>query len=247
MKNFIINLMNKRYFHICVIISIIVIILFILGMIVLRYNVEGETNMPFELKKVIIISSQEGIDKENAEYRWAYDLSQNNDIYIYIEKNKNYNKQEIINNITIDNIEVKKEVEKGTINLYRPNSSGTIFKNSEENKIETISYVGELQSNMQELKISNQGGIVSFRYGNDKIAELLSNDEVINHTELLKKANVKETDLKATLSFDITISLQSGKNYKASLSLDIPVEGVVEKGTASKEITEFEDVIFKRN
>lgn len=247
MRNLIINLMHKKYFHTCVIISIIAIILFILGMIVLRYNVEGETNMPFELKKVIIISSQEGIDKENAEYRWAYDLSQNNDIYIYVERNKNYNKQEIIKNVTIDNIKVKKEIEKGTINLYRPNSSGTIFKNIEENKTDSLSYVGDLQSNMQELKISNQGGIVSFRYSNDNIAELLSNDEVINHTELLKKANVQEKDLKAILSFDLTIELESGKNYKASMNLEMPVEGVIENGTASKEITEFEDVIFKRN
>lgn len=246
MKNIIINLMNKKYFHICVIISIITVILFILGMVILRYNVEGETNMPFELKKVIIISSQEGIDKENAEYRWAYDLSQNNDIYIYIEKNENYNKQEIINNITIDNIQIKKETEKGSVNLYRPNSSGTIFKNSEENKIETISYTGDLQSNMQELKISNQGGIISFRYSNDNIAELLSNDEVINHNELLKKANLQETDLKAILTFDITISLKSGKVYRASLTLDMPVEGVIENGTSSKEVTEFENVIFKR-
>lgn len=247
MRNLIINLMHKKYFHTCVIISIIAIILFILGMIVLRYNVEGETNMPFQLKKVIIISSQEGIDKESSEYRWAYDLSQNNDIYIYVERNKNYNKQEIIKNVTIDNIKVKKEIEKGTINLYRPNSSGTIFKNIEENKIQTISYIGDLQSNMQELKISNQGGIVSFRYSNDNIAELLSNDEVINHTELLKKANVQEKDLKAILSFDLTIELESGKNYKASMNLEMPVEGVIENGTASKEITEFEDVIFKRN
>lgn len=247
MRNLIVNLMHKKYFHTCVIISIIAIILFILGMIVLRYNVEGETNMPFQLKKVIIISSQEGIDKESSEYRWAYDLSQNNDIYIYVERNKNYNKQEIIKNVTIDNIKVKKEIEKGTINLYRPNSSGTIFKNIEENKIQTISYIGDLQSNMQELKISNQGGIVAFRYSNDNIAELLSNDEVINHTELLKKANVQEKDLKAILSFDLTIELESGKNYKASMNLEMPVEGVIENGTASKEITEFEDVIFKRN
>ena len=229
MKNFIINLINKRYFHTCVVITIIVIILFILGMVVLRYNVEGETNMPFQLKKVIIISSQEGINKENTKYRWAYDLSQNNDIYIYIEKNKNYSKQEIIKNITIDNIKVKKEIEKGTITLYRPNASGSLFRNTEENKIETISYVGDLQSNMQELKISNQGGIVSFRYSNNNVAELLSNEEVINHTELLKKANVQEADLKATLSFDLTIELESGKNYKASLLFDMPVEGVIKK------------------
>ena len=103
-----------------------------------------------------------------------------------------------------------------------------------------------MESNMQQLKIANQGGIIAFRYANDNVAELLSNDDEINHNQLLKKANVQEKDLKATLSFDITIRIQSGKEYKASLSFDLPVEGVVENGTSSIEITDFENVIFKR-
>lgn len=244
----IINLRNKKYFHICMIIIIIAVILFILGLVILKYNVEGETNMPFELTKVTIISSQEGIDKENGEYKWAFDLSQNNDIFMYIEKNKNYDKQEVIETITIDNIQIQKETEKGTINLYKPNvsDSGNMFKNSEENKIETVSYTGDMESNMQQLKIANQGGIIAFRYANDNVAELLSNDDEINHNQLLKKANVQEKDLKANLSFDITIRIQSGKEYKANLSFDVPVEGVVENGTSSIEITDFENVIFKR-
>ena len=167
---------------------------------------------------------------------------------MYIEKNKNYDKQEVIETITIDNIQIQKETEKGTINLYKPNvsESGNMFKNSEENKIETVSYTGDMESNMQQLKIANQGGIIAFRYANDNVAELLSNDDEINHNQLLKKANVQEKDLKATLSFDITIRIQSGKEYKASLSFDLPVEGVVENGTSSIEITDFENVIFKR-
>ena len=56
------HLTKTKSFHICMIIVIIVVILFIVGVLVLRYNVEGETNMPFELSKIAIISSQEGID-----------------------------------------------------------------------------------------------------------------------------------------------------------------------------------------
>ena len=58
------NLVNKRYFHVCMTILIIVVILFIVGMLILRYNVEGETNMPFNLTKITVISSSEGIDKD---------------------------------------------------------------------------------------------------------------------------------------------------------------------------------------
>ena len=84
------KIVNKKYFHMCMILVIIVVILFVLGVIALKYNVEGETNMPFNLSKITIISSSEGIDKENLENRWAFDVNQNNDVFLYIEKNENY-------------------------------------------------------------------------------------------------------------------------------------------------------------
>ena len=90
MKEKVRYIIGKKSFHICMVIVMIAIILFILGMIVLKYNVEGETNMPFQLKKIILISSSEGVDKEAGENKWAFDINQNNDIYLYIEKNQNY-------------------------------------------------------------------------------------------------------------------------------------------------------------
>ena len=83
MKEKIRYIIGKKSFHICIVIVIISIILFALGIIVLRYNVEGETNMPFILKKIILISSSEGIDKDSGENKWTFDINQNNDIYIY--------------------------------------------------------------------------------------------------------------------------------------------------------------------
>ena len=100
---------KTKEFHLSMVILIIAIILFTVGIIVLRYNVEGETNMPFELSKIAIISSQEGIDKETQDTRWAFDLYQANDIYLYINKNDKYSKQEMIKEITIDNFKIEKE------------------------------------------------------------------------------------------------------------------------------------------
>lgn len=241
-------IMGKKSFHICMVIVIIAVILFVLGIVVLRYSVEGETNMPFSLTKITLISSSEGIDKEAGENRWAFDINQNNDIYLYIEKNKNYTKQETIKSILIDNIQVEKENKKGSINFYRPNISekGSNFSNNEENLIQNIEYTGDLESDLKSLKISNQGGLIVFRYANDKIAEYTSNDEEINHSELLKKANILEDDLKAKITFDFTIKLESGKEYKTNITLDMPVEGIIENGMASKEITDLTDIIYKR-
>lgn len=248
MKEKIKYLMSKKSFHISMLIIIVAAILFGLGIVVLRYNVEGETNMPFILNKVTIVSSVEGMDKDAGENRWAFDISQNNDFYFYIQKNKNYDKEEAIKEIVIDNIAVQKENEKGTINFYRPNTteSGGNYKNTQENLIQSIEYKGALETNLKNLEISNQGGIVMFRYANDNIAEYVSNDEEIKHSELLKKAGISEEALKTKISMDITIKIESGKEYKASTSFDLPIEGVVEKGTSSREILDTSDIIFKR-
>ena len=241
-------LMNKKAFHISILIVMVAIILFVLGIIVLQYNIEGETNMPFVLNKIAVISSVEGTDKEAGSNRWAFDVSQNNDINLYIEKNKNYDKQEAIKSILIDNIEIQRNSEKGKINFYRPNTteSGVYFKNVEENLVQTIEYKGAMQTDLKKLEISNQGGLIMFRVANDKVAEYISNEDEINHNELLKKANITAEDLKSKLSMDITIKIESGKEYKANIVLDLPVEGVIENGTSSQEIIDTSNIIFKR-
>ena len=248
MKEKIKYLMSKKAFHISMLIIIIAVILFVLGIFVLKYNVEGETNMPFILNKVTIVSSVEGMDKDPGENKWAFDINQNNDFYLYIQKNKNYDKEEAIKEIIIDNIKVEKESEKGTVSFYRPNvtESGGNYKNIQENSVEFIEYKGALETNLKKLEISNQGGIIMFRYANDKVAEYISNDEEIKHSELLKRAGITESDLKTKISMDIIIKIESGKEYKANFSFDLPIEGVVEKGTASKEIIDTSDIIFKR-
>lgn len=241
-------LMNKKAFHISILIVMVAIILFVLGIIVLQYNIEGETNMPFVLNKIAVISSVEGTDKEAGSNRWAFDVSQNNDINLYIEKNKNYDKQEAIKSILIDNIEIQRNSEKGKINFYRPNTteSGVYFKNVEENLVQTIEYKGAMQTDLKKLEISNQGGLIMFRVANDNVAEYISNENEINHNELLKKANITAEDLKSKLSMDITIKIESGKEYKANIVLDLPIEGVIENGTSSQEIIDTSNIIFKR-
>lgn len=80
------ELTQSKIFHICMIIVIITIIVFIAGMLVLRYNVTGEVNMPFTLKKIAIISSQEGIDDGQTDTKWSFDIYQANDLYLIYRK-----------------------------------------------------------------------------------------------------------------------------------------------------------------
>ena len=136
------------------IIVIIAVILFIVGMLILRYNVEGETNMPFELTKITIVSSQEGADKTATDTRWAFDIYQTNDIYLYIEKNPNYEKQELIKSIEIDSISIEKMPNIGETKFYKPDAEDVniMFKNTEQNEITNIEYLGDTRNRFKKLK-----------------------------------------------------------------------------------------------
>ncbi len=253
MKDKIKYITSRKAFHVCMIIIIIAVIVFVAGIMVLKYQVEGETNMPFKITKITLISTSDGIDKnqEGDATNWAFDINQNNDIYIYVEKNDNYKKEEAIRSIVIDNLNVQRNKELGMVKFYRPNVSNTggNFSNTEENEIQKIEYTGGMESDIKNLVISNQGGIILFRYANNNVAQYtsdISTTDTITTNQLLKVANVNEEDLKAKLSFDLTITTEDGKEYKANITLDVPVEGVVENGTASKEITNLDDIVFKR-
>lgn len=240
--------LNKKIFHVIMIAVIILAILCIAGILVLRYQVEGELNMPFKITKISIIESVEGTENQGATEKWNLTVNQNNDIFIYIQKNSSYGKTEIIEEVKINNIVTKKQNEKGEIKLYKPvGDENRIFINTTENEITEITYTGDLKSNMQEQKISNQGGKVAFRYGINNISQYISEtDEQIDHSQLLKLTNVTQEDLKTNLSFDIIIKLTSGKKYQATINLDVPADEIIEKGTVGKEITDLEDIVFKR-
>lgn len=240
--------LNKKIFHVIMIIVIIFAILFVGGIMALRYQVEGEANMPFKITKISIVESVEGMANEGASEKWNLNVNQNNDIYIYIEKNSGYGKTEIIEEVEINNITINKQNEKGELKLYKPVvDEKRMFINAQENEISDITYTGELESNIKEQKISNQGGIVAFRYGINNISQYISDtDEQIDHSQLLKLTNIMQEDLQTKLSFNIIIKLTSGKKYQATINLDVPTDEIIEKGTFGTEITEPDGIIFKR-
>ena len=241
------ELTQSKIFHICMIIVIITIIVFIAGMLVLRYNVTGEVNMPFTLKKIAIISSQEGIDDGQTDTKWSFDIYQANDLYLYIEKNNNYKKTELISEVKIDNFTIEAQ-NTDNIKIYKPDAQeeNVIFKYKEENIVQDLVYTTDTQANLKNLKISNQGGVIAFRCSNNNIAKYKSDEEEINHNELLKKANIKNEDIEIKITFNLTIILEDGKKYAATISTKLPSGDVVENGNTSEEISDLKDVVFKR-
>lgn len=121
-----------------------------------------------------------------------------------------------------------------------------IFKYKEENIVQDLVYTTDTQANLKNLKISNQGGVIAFRCSNNNIAKYKSDEEEINHNELLKKANIKNEDIEIKITFNLTIILEDGKKYAATISTKLPSGDVVENGNTSEEITDLKDVVFKR-
>lgn len=240
--------LKQKAFHVAIIIIIIFAILCVGGMLILRYEVEGESNMPFKITKISIVESVEGMENEGTGEKWSFGVNQNNDIYIYIEKNSSYGKTEIIDSVEIKNINANKQKDLGELKFYKPvGDEKRMFVNLPENEITEITYKGELESNIKEQKISNQGGIIAFRYGINNVSQYVSEtDEQIDHSQLLKLTNITQEDLQTNLTFDIIINLNSGKKYQAPISIDIPTDEIIEKGTVGIDRTDLKDIIFKR-
>ena len=121
-----------------------------------------------------------------------------------------------------------------------------MFNYKDEYKIsEKIEYVGDVKSDLSNLKISNQGGTIILRAVNKTGKEYKSNEKEIEHSgKLLRQVNILNDDIKSTVSFDIVINLESEVSYKANIKLDLPIGDIIDQGYASKEIKE--DIVFKR-
>lgn len=242
------ELKGKKIVHICVILGIIVLILIIAGIIMLRYQVEGETNLPFELSKMIVVSTAESNEIEAvADTKWNFSVNQYNDIYLEIQKNDEYTKNINIKNITFENFVIEKNSGAENIKLYRANSEGKVVEDEAHLVGSSLTYKGEKETNLDELKISNQGSIILLRSVNQNVCEVRSNDEEIIHDgTLLAKGNANSEDLNYKLSFDIIIETSRNIKYKGTITIDLPTGDVQTQGKTQLEKTDFSDVIFKR-
>ncbi len=232
-------------------ISILFFFIVVVGFIMIKYEIEGEKNLPFKLNKIMIISTADGIAKDDQNIS----IVQANDLYFYIEKNENNNSENMIEQISIENIKIMSAPKKGKVAFYRPNNTeGTAYVYNDEFLLEDeIIYNGDTQTSMQNLTISNQGGIISFRTCVKEIGEIPINMEdegrevgYNNDGTLLKKAQIVISDIKYNIGFDMYIKLTDGKTYKGYINISLPLEDVENNGVKSIEKVDMEDIIFKR-
>ena len=122
-----------------------------------------------------------------------------------------------------------------------------MFKNEGENEVQSVEFIGEKESKVKSMQMSNQGDLIYFRVANNNLARYSSNDDEINYNQLLNKAGIKEEELKIQIKFDMQIRLVSGKTFSTTVETEVPINGVVDQGTVSGEIIDVNKLIFKRN
>ena len=233
-----------------IIIVLAIIVLGYVGTTILKYQVEGEKNMPFTISKLMLISNAEGVEKYENSNVWNMDIMQNNDVYIEIIKNKHHKEQEIIESITLDNFIFSKEPQIGSMTIYRPSADEKrTYDYKDESIIQNeLTYIGSEQTNLKNLEIANQGGLILVRFCNKNVSTFNSDEQIeIKHDgTLLKNTGIILEQIESEVSFDLTIKLVSGVSYKANIKLDLPAGNIIEEGTSSKEEKDLSDVIFKR-
>lgn len=234
---------------ICILVLIIILILVFAN--IAEYNSKGETNMPFELSKIVVMSTAEGMEnkEENTDVKWKFNVIQNNDIYLTISKNENYNKEDLIKSVKIENIQITNGPRQGAIKVYMPNSSdGRLFTYSDDYVVEeNVEYRGAVNSNPKTLEIGNQGGNILISFVNTGLGtyESTEDTEIKHDGTLVAKMGKTEEDLKFTASFDLVINVKN-KSYRTNISIDMPSDGLLEKGISTNEITDMKDFVFKR-
>lgn len=242
---------KKEIIKRCVWIASVIVGIIVVGLIILKYQVVGETNMPFKLSKITTISTAEGIqnDDNTQEFKWNINVNQSNDIYFFIDKNENYQKQAVIDAVSIENIKTVQAPSKGNIKVYMPNSgNGRKFVYDDAFLVNNkLTYQGSKESNEKALQIGNQGGKILIRFANTNIGTYKSNDdtEIKHDGTLITKIGATKEEIQFKVNFDFVIKIDNIK-YKANITLDLPCENILEKGMAEKEKTDMNNIVFKR-
>lgn len=163
----------RKIINFFVAVFIIALLITIICLIMLKYEIEGENNMPFELSQIVTISTAEGIETEG-EKTWNFELAQNNDVYLHISKNKNYKEDEIIRRIIINNFKIVENPSKGEIKIYKPSKSeNKTFEYIEEYLVgNELIFSGSENSNLKAMELSNQGGVIAFRICNTNLRQI---------------------------------------------------------------------------
>ena len=245
MKTNKINMLKKSLF-----LAFLIITITIVFSIIIKYHVEGEATLPYSIEKILIVSRVDTKTNEDNENLWNVGLSENNNIFITIKKDSTSTK-DTIKDIKINNFKISTPAKLGKISIYRPTGDlNNLYEYSEQNYLESdITYTGARVDTLKTLEIRNEGGMIGFRVSLEDIGTYISNnydEELIYDGSLLNKAGISAEDIKFSMSFDLRINLNSGVSFVGTVNLDLPSGDIINEKEPYIELTDFSNIIFKR-
>lgn len=227
---------------------IVAIALTVIGITMLKYHVEGEKEMPYVLKQMVLISTANGENKQNDNYKWDIDIYQNTDIYFDIVRNTDYKSNESIKSITIQDIQVEQKGKYKPFVYIPTKNEEKIFTYIPENIAgPNIEYTVDKNKDVQNRKITSEGGIIALSFCIPNIGTYTGNDDTMSYDgTLLNKIGINKQDISYNAKFSLIIETESNKKYKAEISLELPNEDITQSGVNKIEDSELSNIIFKR-
>lgn len=219
--------------------------------IMYKYYVEGEKNLPFNITKLVVVSSAKTEDIEINENTYKANVIQKNDIYIAVEKNKNYSKEDAIKKITLNNFKIVEPGKIGKVKFYRTSLVENTFEYIENYEIkDSLEYIGakETNLNLENMTISNQGGLIELSVILNDLGKIayLEDDNVVTDGSLLNRLQLTNEDVKVKVSFDMIMELSGGNTFKTTITLELPTGDIVTEGVSTNEI-DVSKLVFKRS
>lgn len=198
------------------IISLFFLIILIIGVVYAAISI-NKNECPFTVSKILVISTGEGEQKEYIDENWTLSLTQNNDIYLYIDKYKNRNgNTNKLKNITIENFKVLSGPETTKIEEYLLND------------------------------ISDNSGVLGFRQTNKDITtHVYAATEIVQSGKLLQTAGITEEQLNTIIAFDVIIETNSAK-YKTNITIEVSAKDLLEQGKGIVENTNLGNIVFDK-
>ncbi len=239
---------KKEIFKKCIFLFCLMILLMIVISMMVRYEVEGEKKLPYQLSKILVVSTVEGTPIDDGQNIWNISLKQVNDLYFYFGKESVTD--ETIKQITLQNFTITKAPQKGNPAIYRPTGDlEKLYTYSEQNYLkESLVYTGAMIDDLKTLEIANTGGVIGCRISLDELGTYISNDttEITYDGRLLQNVGINLEEIKFEIKFDLLIETDQNVTYKGNLVLQLPAEEIITKGSCNFEITNFDNVVFKR-
>ena len=169
---------------------------------------------------------------------WNLNIYQYTDIAIYIGRLEDYNIDNYIEKLYINNINIS-ESERGSQELYYLNplnfGNSDISNLSDENKINDELKYNMINYDNKENDIKYSIPIFFEDCSNPITLRYLNSDIVTNYTisttelvefngSLLKNENIDLEDIKTNISFDLNIVTESGETHTINLEFEISLE-----------------------